>query len=156
MILGSKVNTDVNNLSTAGKRLEGEAFVKSHLGIFGEEGPWTPVFRVMKAASLNGRKMMSDILDTPLLKLKNTRKFGFQSTGASLEVQLRMEEVAVIESMKDIKTAYMKYLESIGQTKPKTEIGVNFKNTLIAACQFHNFLKKLLELELMESILINL
>ena len=128
--VGSKVNTDVNNLSTAGKRLEGESFVKSHLGIFGEEGPWTPVFRVMKAASLNGRRMMSDILDTPLLKLKNTRKFGFQSTDASLEVQLRMEEVAVIESMKDIKTAYMKYLESIGQTKPKTEIGVNFKNTL--------------------------
>ena len=128
--VGSKVNTDVNNLSTAGKRLEGESFVKSHLGIFGEEGPWTPVFRVMKAASLNGRRMMSDILDTPLLKLKNTRKFGFQSTDASLEVQLRMEEVAVIESMKDIKTAYMKYLESIGQTKPKTEIGINFKNTL--------------------------
>ena len=128
--VGSKVNTDVNNLSTAGKRLEGESFVKSHLGIFGEEGPWTPVFRVMKAASLNGRKMMSDILDTPLLKLKNTRKFGFQSTDASLEVQLRMEEVAVIESMKDIKTSYMKYLESIGQTKPKTEIGINFKNTL--------------------------
>tara|TARA_R110000764_G_scaffold37827_2_gene83945 strand:+ start:275 stop:3616 length:3342 start_codon:yes stop_codon:yes gene_type:complete len=128
--VGSKVNTDVNNLSTAGKRLEGEAFVKSHLGIFGEEGPWTPVFRVMKAASLNGRRMMSDILDTPLLKLKNTRKFGFQATDASLEVQLRMEEVAVIESMKDIKSAYMKYLESVGQTKPKTEIGLNLKNTL--------------------------
>jgi len=128
--VGSKVNTDVNNLSTAGKRLEGEAFVKSHLGLFGEQGPWTPVFRVMKAASLNGRKMMSDILDTPLLKLKNTRKWGFQSTDASLEVQLRMEEVAVIESMKDIKTAYMKYLENIGQTKPKTEVGINFRNTL--------------------------
>ena len=128
--VGAAVNTDVKNLSTAGKRLEGEAFVKSHLKIFGEDGPWTPVFRVMKSATLNGRKMMTDILDTPLLKLKNTKDWGFQSTGASLEVQLRMEEVAVIESMKDIKTAYMKYLESIGQTKPKTEIGVNWRNTL--------------------------
>jgi hypothetical protein len=128
--VGAAVNTDTKNLSTAGKRLEGEAFVKSHLRIFGEEGPWTPVFRVMKSATTNGRKMMSDILDTPLLKLKNTKDWGFQSTGASLEVQLRMEEVAVIESMKDIKTAYMKYLESIGQTKPKTEIGVNWRNSL--------------------------
>ncbi len=128
--VGAAVNTDAKNLSTAGKRLEGEAFVKSYFSKFGEEGPWTPVFRVMKSATTNGRKMMSDILDTPLLKLKNTKDWGFQSTGASLEVQLKMEEVAVIESMKDIKTAYMKYLESIGQTKPKTEIGVNWRNTL--------------------------
>lgn len=128
--VGAAVNTDTKNLSTAGKRLEGEAFVKSYFSRFGEEGPWTPVFRVMKSATTNGRKMMSDILDTPLLKLKNTKDWGFQSTGASLEVQLKMEEVAVIESMKDIKTAYMKYLESIGQTKPKTEIGVNWRNTL--------------------------
>lgn len=128
--VGATVNTDTKNLSTAGKRLEGEAFVKSYFSKFGEEGPWTPVFRVMKSATTNGRKMMSDILDTPLLKLKNTKDWGFQSTGASLEVQLKMEEVAVIESMKDIKTAYMKYLESIGQTKPKTEIGVNWRNTL--------------------------
>ena len=128
--VGAAVNTDTKNLSTAGKRLEGEAFVKSYFSKFGEEGPWTPVFRVMKSASTNGRKMMSAILDTPLLKLKNTKDWGFQSTGASLEVQLKMEEVAVIESMKDIKTAYMKYLESIGQTKPKTEIGVNWRNTL--------------------------
>ena len=128
--VGAAVNTDTKNLSTAGKRLEGEAFVKSYFSKFGEEGPWTPVFRVMKSATTNGRKMMSDILDTPLLKLKNTKDWGFQSTGASLEVQLKMEEVAVIESMKDIKTAYMKYLESIGQTKPKTEIGVNWRNTL--------------------------
>lgn len=128
--VGAAVNTDTKNLSTAGKRLEGEAFVKSYFSKFGEEGPWTPVFRVMKSATTNGRKMMTDILDTPLLKLKNTKDWGFQSTGASLEVQLKMEEVAVIESMKDIKTAYMKYLESIGQTKPKTEIGVNWRNTL--------------------------
>nr|BAR17694.1 putative internal virion protein [uncultured Mediterranean phage uvMED] len=128
--VGAAVNTDTKNLSTAGKRLEGEAFVKSYFSRFGEEGPWTPVFRVMKSATTNGRKMMSDILDTPLLKLKNTKDWGFQSTGASLEVQLKMEEVAVIESMKDIKTAYMKYLESIGQTKPKTEIGANWRNTL--------------------------
>ncbi|BAQ87864.1 putative internal virion protein [uncultured Mediterranean phage uvMED] len=128
--VGAAVNTDTKNLSTAGKRLEGEAFVKSYFSRFGEEGPWTPVFRVMKSATTNGRKMMSDILDTPLLKLKNTKDWGFQSTGASLEVQLKMEEVAVIESMKDIKTAYIKYLESIGQTKPKTEIGANWRNTL--------------------------
>ena len=128
--VGAAVNTDTKNLSTAGKRLEGEAFVKSYFSKFGEEGPWTPVFRVMKSASTNARKMMTNILDTPLLKLKNTKDWGFQSTGASLEVQLKMEEVAVIESMKDIKTAYMKYLESIGQTKPKTEIGVNWRNTL--------------------------
>ena len=140
--VGAKVNTDAQNLSTPGKRLEGEAFVKSYFSKFGEEGPWTPVFRTMKSLSTNARKMMSDILDTPLLKLKSTRDWGFQAVNPSLEVQLKMEEVAVIESMKDIKNIYLRYLESIGQTKPKTEAGINWRNSFskegMSMSQFSN------------------
>ena len=140
--VGAAVNTDVKNLSTPGKRLEGEAFVKSYFSKFGEEGPWTPVFRTMKSLSTNARVMMSDILDTPLLKLKSTRDWGFQAVNPSLEVQLKMEEVAVIESMKDIKNIYLRYLESIGQTKPKTEAGINWRNSFsnegMSMSQFSN------------------
>ena len=86
--------------------------------------------------------MMSDILDTPLLKLKSTRDWGFQAVNPSLEVQLKMEEVAVIESMKDIKNIYLRYLESIGQTKPKTEAGINWRNSFskegMSMSQFSN------------------
>ena len=140
--VGAKVNTEAQNLSTPGKRLEGEAFVKSYFSKFGEEGPWTPVFRTMKSLSTNARKMMSDILDTPLLKLKSTRDWGFQAVNPSLEVQLKMEEVAVIESMKDIKNIYLRYLESIGQTKPVTEVGINWRNSFskegMSMSQFSN------------------
>ena len=42
----------------------------SNLGKFGEDGPWTNVFRLTKANSKTARTMIADILDTPLLKLK--------------------------------------------------------------------------------------
>ena len=106
----------------------GERFVKSNLGIFGEDGPWTNVFRVTKSASLNARKMIADILDTPLLKLKNTEKYGFQATDASIETQLRMREVSSIEAMKGIKEQYLLYINRVEGNAPKTELGINLHN----------------------------
>ena len=115
---------------TPKEEFEGESFVKSNLGIFGEDGPWTNIFRVTKAASKNARNMIADILDTPLLKLKNTKEYGFKATDPSIELQLRMREVGSIEAMKDIKEQYMKYIARVQGAYPKTELGINMHNIM--------------------------
>ena len=47
--------------------------------------------------------MMGDLLDTPLLKLKNTKAWGFSATGKSIETDMRMMRVGEIESHKMVK-----------------------------------------------------
>tara|TARA_R100001530_G_scaffold134241_2_gene108746 strand:- start:508 stop:4080 length:3573 start_codon:yes stop_codon:yes gene_type:complete len=99
------------NSSMPIKRMEGEKFVKSHLGVFGENGPWTPVFRVINSQSNSARIIMGDLLDTPLLKLKNTKEWGFQATGKSIETDMRMMRVGEIESHKLVKDQYLNYVK---------------------------------------------
>jgi hypothetical protein len=106
----------------------GERFVKSNLGKFGEDGPWTNVFRLTKSSSKTARTMIADILDTPLLKLKNTKQYGFQATDASIETKLRMREVGSIEAMKEIKEQYLLYINRVQGKAPKTELGINLHN----------------------------
>ena len=114
--------------STPRKEFEGENFIKTNLGIFGESGPWTPVFRLAKSRSLNARKMIADILDTPLLKLKNTKQYGFEASEASIETKLRMMEVGNIEAMKGIKDQYLLYIKRVQGKSPTTELGINLSN----------------------------
>ena len=118
---------------TAKQKMEGEGFVKTNLGVFGEDGPWTPVFRLVKQkTSLTARKMIGDLLDTPLLKLKNTKEWGFQASGKSIETDMRMMRVGEIESHKMIKDEYTKYIaRQQGSDKiPKTDLGLNLHNRL--------------------------
>ena len=76
--VGAAANTEAQSrVLTPKADFEGEQFVKSNLGIFGENGPWTPVFRLTKSIVPTARKMIADILDTPLLKLKNHFKNDF-------------------------------------------------------------------------------
>ena len=114
-------------------KMEGESFIKTHLGVFGEDGPWTPVFRVVNQnVSLTAKKMMADLLDTPLLKLKNTKKWGFEASGKSIETDMRMMRVGEIESHKMIKDEYRKYISRMqGEKKiPSTDLGLNLHNKL--------------------------
>ena len=113
---------------TLKSEFEGERFVKSNLGVFGEDGPWTNVFRLTKSSSKNARTMIADILDTPLLKLKNTKEYGFQSTNSSIETKLRMREVPSIEAMTSIKEQYLLYINRVQGKTPKTELGINLHN----------------------------
>ena len=110
--------------------LEGQKFVESKLKWFGEDGPWTPVFRLTKTNSNIARNMVADLLDTPLLKMRNTEKWGYEATGKSLETDLRMYQVHEIESLKFIKDQYLKYLKANKQSVPKSEIGIMLKNTM--------------------------
>jgi len=132
--------------TTPRQEFEGEQFIKTNLNIFGEDGPWTPVFRLVKSKSLNARKMIADILDTPLLKLKNTEKYGFQATDASIETKLRMMEVGNIEAMKGIKEQYLVYIKRVQGKEPTTELGINlsnrFNNEFMSITQFGNEVTK--------------
>ena len=118
---------------TAKQKMEGEGFIKSNLNIFGEDGPWTPVFRVIKQkTSLTAKTIMGDLLDTPLLKIKNTKEWGFQSTGKSIETDMRMMRVGEIESHKLVKDEYINYIKRIqGVEKlPGTNLGLALHNKL--------------------------
>lgn len=118
---------------TAKQKMEGEGFIKSNLNIFGEDGPWTPVFRVIKQkTSLTAKTIMGDLLDTPLLKIKNTKEWGFQSTGKSIETDMRMMRVGEIESHKLVKDEYINYIKRIqGREKlPGTNLGLALHNKL--------------------------
>ena len=115
------------------QEMTGEKFVKSNLKIFGEDGPWTPVFRVInQKTSLTARKIMGDLLDTPLLKLKNTKAWGFSATGKSIETDMRMMRVGEIESHKLVKDQYLKYVQrqqkETGADVPRTDFMMMFKN----------------------------
>lgn len=118
---------------TAKQKMEGEGFIKSNLNIFGEDGPWTPVFRLIKQkTSLTAKTMIGDLLDTPLLKIKNTKEWGFQSTGKSIETDMRMMRVGEIESHKLVKDEYINYIKRIqGREKlPGTNLGLALHNKL--------------------------
>ena len=130
--VGASVNTQPIR-QTAKEQMYGEKFVKSNLGVFGEEGPWTPVFRVVnQKISLTAKKMIGDLLDTPLLKLKNTKAWGFSATGKSIETDMRMMRVGEIESHKMIKDQYLTYVQrqqkTTGANVPKTDLMMMFKN----------------------------
>ena len=119
--------------TTAQQRMTGEKFIETNLKWFGENGPWTPVFRVINQnTSLTARKIMGDLLDTPLLKLKNTKAWGFNATGKSIETDMRMMRVGEIESHKMIKGQYLKYVQrqqlETGATVPSTDFIMMFKN----------------------------
>ena len=121
--------------STPLKRMEGEKFVKSNLKIFGEDGPWTPVFRVInQKTSSTARTIMGDLLDTPLLKLKNTKEWGFSATGKSIETDMRMMRVGEIESHKQIKDHFLQYVKrqqsETGASVPGTNLGLALKNKM--------------------------
>tara|TARA_R110002153_G_scaffold182269_1_gene335592 strand:+ start:444 stop:3671 length:3228 start_codon:yes stop_codon:yes gene_type:complete len=130
--VGASVNTQPIR-QTAKEQMYGEKFVKSNLGVFGEDGPWTPVFRtVNQKVSLTAKKMIGDLLDTPLLKLKNTKAWGFSATGKSIETDMRMMRVGEIESHKMIKDQYLTYVQrqqkTTGANVPKTDLMMMFKN----------------------------
>ena len=131
--VGAAETATVKHRLSIKQEMTGEKFIKSNLGIFGEDGPWTPVFRVInQKTSLTARKIMGDLLDTPLLKLKNTKEWGFSATGKSIETDMRMMRVGEIESHKLVKDSYLKYVQrqqkETGADVPKTDFMMMFKN----------------------------
>ena len=126
--VGASVAKDARAQMSYQEAKDAEEFVSTMFGKVGEEGPWTPVFRTMKAISKEARIMMGDLLDTPLLKLKNTKLYEFTSTPQSIELLRRKGEKGVLTSQILIKQAYQRYLKRTGQEVPSTHIGLLMKN----------------------------
>ena len=128
---GSNVNPDAPKHISYNAEREAEQIVKTFLGKFGEDGPWTPVFRVLKSSSLQAREMITQLLDTPLLQLKNTKKYGFRSSEISIEMERKLMEKEVIEAHKLMEDLYMKYLDRLGKSlKTGSNIEMNLTQRL--------------------------
>ena len=121
-----------NVTSSPAKRMEGEAFIKTRLKWFGEDGPWTPVFRVVKSSSLTGKKMMESLLDTPLLKIKNTPAHKFTATEGSIETKMKVMKVDELEAHMAVRNLYLDYIGRLQgeNAKPATNIGLYLHNRL--------------------------
>ena len=121
-----------NVTSSPAKRMEGEAFIKTRLKWFGEDGPWTPVFRVVKSSSLTAKKLMESLLDTPLLKIKNTPAHKFSATEGSIETQMKVMKVDELEAHMAVRNLYLDYIGRLQgeNAKPATNIGLYLHNRL--------------------------
>lgn len=146
--VGSAGNPDAKIFTEVGEQM-GEQFFKSNLGIFGEAGPWTPVFRLKKSKSKTANKMITEVLDTPLIMNKNTEKFGFKPTEISLEIELKKREAPVVQAQLDIRDLYLKYLNRVYKEKglnkqaPNTNIGLAINDmvqdqSILTQRQFHS------------------
>ena len=126
--VGASVAKDARAQMSYQEAKDAEEFVSTMFGKVGEEGPWTPVFRTMKAVSKEARVMMGDLLDTPLLKLKNKRLYDFTSTPQSIELLRRKGERGVLQAQVLLYQAYQRYLKRVGQEVPSTHFGLMMRN----------------------------
>ena len=82
------------------------------LGIFGEQGPYNPLFRVLKNGSSNAQEMIESILEGALYQIKN---FKGGVTGQSIERNIYKRYVpTVLAATKKVESAYNKYLQRSG------------------------------------------
>tara|TARA_B100000131_G_scaffold297368_1_gene316062 strand:+ start:6824 stop:10147 length:3324 start_codon:yes stop_codon:yes gene_type:complete len=130
--VGSQGIKSNNIANTPKKRMEGEEFVKTHLKWFGEDGPWTPVFRVVKSSSLTAKRMMGDILDTPLIKIKNTKAQDWSASTGSIETKMKVMRVDELEAHMAVRNKYLEYIARVQgeNAKPKTQIGLHLHNRM--------------------------
>ena len=82
------------------------------LGIFGEQGPYNPVFRVMKQGVSEAQEMMEKMLELPLFQNKNLKDMV---TRPSVERKIKMRYAPlVVSTTKKIEAAYNSYLARNG------------------------------------------
>jgi len=81
------------------------------LGVFGEKGPFNPVFRVLKNGTSNAQEFIEKVLELPLLQVKNFKNIA---TNPSIErsVKKRYQDVYIVE--RQIDTLYDEYTRSMG------------------------------------------
>jgi len=126
--LGASVSKDVKAQMTYQDAKDAEKFVSTMFGKVGEQGPWTPVFRTLQATSLRAREMITELLDTPLLQLKNQKDYGHTASTQSIELLRRKGERGVFQAQILLRQAYERYLKRTLQTVPTTHLGLLMKN----------------------------
>jgi len=82
------------------------------LGVFGEQGPYNPVFRVMKQGVSEAQEMMERMLEIPLFQNKNLKNI---ITSPTIERKIKMRYAPlVVTTTKKIEAAYNSYLARQG------------------------------------------
>ena len=79
------------------------------LGVFGEQGPWNPIFRVLKRNMLAAQDFIENVLEIPLYQKKN---FADGVTNPSIERSVKKRYApTVVTAMRKIEEFYNQYLQ---------------------------------------------
>lgn len=81
------------------------------LGIFGEKGPWNPVFRVLNKGISASQDFIENVLEVPLLQNKN---FVKGITEQSIERKIKSKYYIIYQAEQAIDNLYNDYLKSVG------------------------------------------
>ena len=75
---------------------------------------------------------MESLLDTPLLKIKNTPAHKFTATEGSIETKMKVMKVDELEAHMAVRNLYLDYIGRLQgeNAKPKTNIGLYLHNRL--------------------------
>jgi len=126
------------------KEIEGEKIQPTGLGIFGEKSQYTPIFDVLNnSLLLSDKKMITRLTATPLAQIKNTKEFGFEASGKSIDVESEM--FMHTHRLKHIMTTYdlyAKYLKRVANKDIKFNeqlfFAGNKKKGIIGFTEFRN------------------
>ena len=94
------------------------------LGIFGEKGPYNPVFRVLNNGISASQEFMEKVLEIPLLQNKN---FLGGATEQSIERKVKSKYYVIYQAEQAIDNLYNEYLKSVGknvQNKAERLMGI--------------------------------
>ena len=114
----------VNKIYTDKELLELEEIANTGFGWLGEKGPYTPIFRTLKSASLTAKEAIEKILEIPLLQNKNFKDIA---TSQSIERTIAKRKYNVFSAEKEIEDLYRSYLQRIGKKVPLfgSRVGLN-------------------------------
>ena len=85
------------------------------LGVFGEQGPWNPIFRVLKRNMLAAQDFIENVLEIPLYQRKN---FADGVTNPSIERSVKKRYApTVVTAMRKIEEFYNQYLQRHGKNQ---------------------------------------
>ena len=87
------------------------------MGIFGEDGPFNPLFRVLKNGSSNAQEFIENVLEGPLYQIKNFAGTGKVTAGSIERNIYKRYTPTVLAATKRIEAAYAKYLQRNGANK---------------------------------------
>jgi len=114
----------VNKVYTDEELSRLEEIYNTGFGWLGEKGPYTPIFRTLKSASLTAKEAIEKILEIPLLQNKNFKDIA---TSQSIERTIAKRKYNVFSAEKEIEDLYRSYLQRIGKKVPLfgSRVGLN-------------------------------
>ena len=111
IILGKNNSKDyIDNRISFLDDLEGEQFVPTWLGKFGEKSDWNPIQRAVNRGNLMAIRFVDSIIKSPLIKIKNTMGI---SSPASLEQLIKADTYYLGTAMEEVAKLFKNYKKSL-------------------------------------------